>query len=72
MLRLRFERLKRGWSQYYLAALLGWPQNTISLIERGERLPTTEELETLARALDFSSPHILLKETLLVDEQVAS
>lgn len=71
-MRLRFERLKRGWSQEHLADLVGLSQCTISFIERGERLPLPDELEALAQVLCITPPHVLLTPTVLLDEQVAA
>jgi transcriptional regulator with XRE-family HTH domain len=56
---LRHVREKRGLSQDKLAELAGVPQNTISLIERGERKPHRNTLEKLAQVLDVEHPSTL-------------
>jgi len=83
MLRIKFERVKRGWSQTCLGqrahAMGGLPrviaQAEISLIEAGRLTPTDEELEALGRALRISPASVLLKPVLVQDPdevQVAS
>ena len=60
---LRHAREKKKLSQDRLAELSGVPQNTISRIERGERLnPHKSTLEKLARVLDVDQPAMLAME----------
>lgn len=61
LLRLRFEREKRGWRQMELALRSGVPQSTISSFEIGNRIPTEAELEALAQILEVRPPSVLLK-----------
>jgi len=51
---LRFQRFKRGWSQYHLAFLTGVPQVKISYAERGYPALTTEQQKRIAEI--FGSP----------------
>lgn len=52
-LRLKEERLKRGWGQRKLAALVGLPQPHISAIESGEIVPRFDTLIEIVRVLDL-------------------
>lgn len=60
MLRLRLERLSRGWSQSVLGVLSGLPQSSISQFERGAQTPSIDQLDRLARTLDVSPAAALL------------
>jgi transcriptional regulator with XRE-family HTH domain len=60
VLRLRHERLIRGWTQRDLGRLTNIPQPTVSSIERGELAPTDEQLDRLARTLGVESGFDLL------------
>jgi transcriptional regulator with XRE-family HTH domain len=48
---IRIARAARGISQKDLASLAGLNGNYISLIESGHRVPSTEAVESLAKAL---------------------
>ncbi len=52
-LRIKFERIKRKFSQEKLAELAELNRNTIGNIERGIASPTVETLEKLAKAFDM-------------------
>lgn len=52
MLRLRCERLQRGWSQTELAARARMHTQQVSAIENGMMKPYPSQLARLARALD--------------------
>ncbi|HSY24928.1 MAG TPA: helix-turn-helix transcriptional regulator [Polyangiaceae bacterium] len=49
--RLRERREAIGWSQAQLAEAVGVSPNYIGVIERGEKLPTLEVVESASRAL---------------------
>ena len=67
MTRLKFERIKRGWTQTTLAHLAKLPQPVICLIETGRQNPTTDELNALGQAFGIAPPSVLLKEVTVVD-----
>ena len=67
MNRLKFERIKRGWSQTTLAYLAKLPQPVICLIETGRQNPTAAELDALGHAFGIAPPSVLLKEVTVVD-----
>ncbi len=52
---LKFERLKRGWSQWDLAERTGIRNYRLSLIECGRVEPTDREREALSAALDLDA-----------------
>jgi transcriptional regulator with XRE-family HTH domain len=68
MLRLRFERLKKGISQVDLADMTGVHQSSISDFEIGERIPSEVQLEVIARVLDVAPARILLQPTFVVHD----
>ena len=51
--KIRIERMKKGFSQEKLADIAGVATNTIGTIERGEQSPTVETVGAIARALDI-------------------
>ena len=51
---LKFERLKRGWSQWDLAERTGIRNYRLSLIECGRVEPTDRERKALSAALDLN------------------
>lgn len=61
MLRIRYERQIRKWTQGDLGDLSDIPQATVSLIEIGRLLPTPAQLDRLARALGVPAS-VLLRE----------
>ena len=67
MLRCFFERLERGWNQNDAARASGIPQTTISAIERGRVVPTSDELDALARAFGVKPASALLREVAIRD-----
>ena len=71
ILRLHYERIKRGWTQAELGRRATIRQTDISAIERGRLNPTDDELLRLANALLISPPSVLLKPTVLPDEGAA-
>ena len=62
MLRIRAERLKRGWSQIVLAYHSGVANSDISAIECGHLRPYPSQLARLASALEIKDPDLLLQE----------
>lgn len=65
MLRLKYERIERGWDQHQAATVARIHQPTLSLIERGRFIPTPDRL---ARAFDLS-PSALLKPVRLAETE---
>lgn len=59
-LRVRFERHRRGLPQRVIATAANIPQPTLAQIESGRLLPTSEQLERLARTYGVA-PSDLLK-----------
>ena len=53
-LRIKFERIKRNWSQEQLAEFADLNRNTIGNLDRGIASPTVETLEKLAKAFDMT------------------
>ena len=52
-------RQERGYTQEALSALAGIDRNYTGMIERGERSPTVDVLEKLAKALDIDPVALL-------------
>ena len=59
-LRIKFERMKRDWSQEQLADLAGVGRTTITAIERNLSSPTLDMVEKISKALGYE-PYQLLK-----------
>ena len=53
-LRIKFERIKRNWSQEQLAEYADLNRNTIGNLDRGIASPTVETLEKLANAFGMT------------------
>jgi putative transcriptional regulator len=66
---VRTLRTKRGWSQAVLAEHLDASVEFISLIERGERLPSLPTATRLARLLGTTTSQLLGEERLLLAER---
>lgn len=60
MLRLRFERLERGWSQEEVGTAARVHQTTLALIEKGRLKPTPAVLSRLASVFNIAPPDALL------------
>ncbi len=58
-LRVKFERMKRDWSQEQLAEAAGIGRSTLASIERSMSSATLDVVEKIAKALDYE-PHELL------------
>jgi transcriptional regulator with XRE-family HTH domain len=56
---LKRRRLQRGWTQQALADRAGVARNTIARLETGNRRPSFEMLERLARAFKLSLADLL-------------
>ncbi|HTT71302.1 MAG TPA: helix-turn-helix transcriptional regulator [Anaeromyxobacteraceae bacterium] len=56
---LKSERLRRKLSQEALAAKAGLSVSYISMLERGQRTPPLDTLESLAKALSVSATSLL-------------
>jgi transcriptional regulator with XRE-family HTH domain len=53
-------RQSRGWSQAELAKMLDLGASQVSMIERGERMPSVEVLVALARTFETSIDDLLV------------
>ena len=69
MLRVKYERLARGWDQHQTAAVARIHQPTLSLIERGRFIPTPDQLDRLARAFNVSASELLKPVRVVETEQ---
>ena len=58
--RIRFERIKRRYSQEKLAELAGIGRSTLTQIEAQTSSPTLDVVEKLANALDFEPYELLI------------
>jgi transcriptional regulator with XRE-family HTH domain len=58
-LNLKSERLRRKLSQEALAAKAGLSVSYISMLERGQRAPPLDTLESLAKALSVAPVSLL-------------
>lgn len=59
--RLREAREAKGWSQVYVAKVVGITSQALSNYERGERDPDTPLLNTLADLYDVSTDFLLAR-----------
>ena len=53
-LKIKMERIKRGWSQEQLGELAGISNTSIGAIERGQSIPSTLTLAKIANAFEIS------------------
>lgn len=58
--RIRFERIKRRYSQEKLAELAGIGRSTLTQIEAQTSSPTLDVVEKLANALEFEPYELLI------------
>jgi len=56
---LKKHRLKRGLSQEALAKLAGLHQTGVGFLERGERSPSIDTIESISKALDVPVSSLL-------------
>ena len=61
MVRLRFVRQRRGWTQAELARRVGTTQASVSTWETRRRLPSMRSLLRLARIFGVADPTMLLR-----------
>ncbi len=59
MRHIEFHRRRKGWSQQELGDLVRIGQTFISMIERGRFLPTDDQRQRLANALDADPSRLL-------------
>ena len=57
--RIKEQRSIKGWSQNELALRLGLTQDSISLWEKGKRLPDTPYIIMLSKIFDISADYLL-------------
>jgi transcriptional regulator with XRE-family HTH domain len=53
------ERRRRGLTQAGLGSLIGWPQSSVSKVERGVRAVLAADLPALCDALDVTLEQLL-------------
>lgn len=70
MLRMKFERIKRGITQDGLGFTCGVSQGLISGFENGKFKPLPDHLEKIAQALSVSPASILLKPVTILESEV--
>ena len=58
-IKLKFERMKKGFSQEELAEAAKISSNLVSLIERGKSNPTVETIAAVSKALDISIEELI-------------
>ena len=56
---IREERLNKNMKQEELAQLIGVTQDSISLWENGKRIPDTQYIMLLCKALDIAADYLL-------------
>ena len=59
LLMLRQERIKRGWTQSYVASQTGLSLTAIQKIETGQRKPSYDVLVKLLDLFDYNDPREL-------------
>ncbi len=59
-IRIRFERIKRRYSQEKLAELAGIGRSTLTQIEAQTSSPTLDVVEKLAKALEYEPFELLI------------
>lgn len=69
MLRLQYERRRRGLSQESIAVVARLHQPVVSMIENGRLIPTPKQLERLAEAFRIQPASQLLEHVVIVREQ---
>jgi transcriptional regulator with XRE-family HTH domain len=67
---IRRLRLQRGYTQEELSGLAGINRNYTGMIERGQRSPTVDTLEKLAKALEVDAMTLVSRDT--AESQAAS
>ena len=59
-LRIKFERIKRNWTQEKLAEKAGIGRTTLTSIERSTSSATLDIIEKIANALDYEPFELLI------------
>lgn len=62
MLNLKIARIKKGYTQKFIAEQLNVSLNTVSRWEKGERTMTVDRLIQLAELLDTTTDYLLGRE----------
>lgn len=62
MLNLKLARIKKGYTQKFIAEQLNVSLNTVSRWEKGERTMTVDKLIQLAEILDTTTDYLLGRE----------
>lgn len=68
--RLRQQRQQRGLTMEQLAEMVGLSKNYISLIERGQKMPSTTTLVKIVNTLHISADVLLCDEVVSVNSAV--
>ena len=68
-LMLRQERIRRGWTQNFVAEQIGTEKSTVQMLETGRRKPSYEVLVKLLDLFGYSDPRLLFEETAPANER---
>lgn len=68
-LMLRQERIRRGWTQNFVAEQIGTKKSTVQMLETGRRKPSYEVLVKLLDLFGYSDPRLLFEETAPANER---
>lgn len=68
---IRFERLRRGWNQTQLGRRARLSQQSISFIETGRLIPTSDELDRLAHAFGLTAAALIRPHVVVVDPEMS-
>lgn len=68
---IRFERLRRGWNQTQLGRRARLSQQSISFIETGRLIPTSDELARLAHAFGLTAAALIRPHVVVVDPETS-
>ena len=58
-LALRQERMRKGWSQSYVAEKIGTSKATVQMLETGQRKPSVDVLVKLLDLFNYNDPRKL-------------
>lgn len=56
---LRQERIRRGWTQHFVAEQIGTTKTTVQMLETGQRKPSYDVLIKLLDLFGYSDPRAL-------------
>lgn len=62
---MRQERIRRGWTQDYVAEKIGTTKATVQMLETGKRKPSYDVLVKLLDLFNYSDPRELFREATL-------